>query len=165
MEIFIKVCVLAMLVGAAVWDVRTGRIPNLYNGIWMLSGIIISFFSGGIHGIIYGSLGLMIPVAGLMLLFFSRVLGGGDIKLLGAVGSFLWLDVIDVIIYSFLLCGIYGGGLMLVRLINGVARGSLTGGLINELTNNRQFTRVAFSIFVMAGYGVYLLRGGVELGI
>ena len=80
-----------LLIGAAICDYRTRRIPN-----WLVS-------SGALFGVVYNTAlpplpqsNILFPLAGLGLglllflpLYLIRAMGAGDVKLLGMVGSFL----------------------------------------------------------------------------
>jgi prepilin peptidase CpaA len=77
-----------LLVWAAATDVRTRRIPN-----WLTLGLI---FAGVARGIVFGSdgagpalLGTLAGAALPLLLFILHALGGGDVKLFAAVGSWI----------------------------------------------------------------------------
>ncbi len=156
--------VLAGLVIAAVKDMKTGKISNSYNLLLGLVGVACGLVIGGIKGLLFSLLGAVIPVVLLMILFSKGVLGAGDIKLFSALGAFSGLKIIWLIMYSFLLCGIYGLGLILVRFAHWL-KNKRKGNIICALTNGRQYTRVPFSVFMLGGYIWYLLKGGFFLGI
>ena len=83
--------VILLLILAAVFDVRTRRIPN-----WLVA-------SGALYGLIYNTAwpptphdNILFPLTGLALglllflpLYFLRAMGAGDVKLLAMVGAFL----------------------------------------------------------------------------
>ena len=84
----LAIALIALSVIAAWWDIRHRRIPN-----WLtLSGLVIAFAlrsAGGLGSVTAGILGAALAF-GLALPFFSvGGLGGGDVKLLAAVGAFL----------------------------------------------------------------------------
>ncbi len=165
MNTVVGLLILIMLLFATGYDVRTGKIPNGYTGFWLAIGLVLRLVSGGGSCLRDGIVGVIIPVAGLMALFAIRVLGAGDIKLMAAVGAFLGADVIWMVIYSFILCGLYGVGLIIGRLVSITLHGDKEKDFIGVITRNRQYTRVAFSVFVLGGFVWYLLKGGWWLGI
>lgn len=146
----------SLMLGISIYlDIRYRRISNTYNLCWMIYGLIFSAISFS-DGLLYSLLGMAIPVVGLMVLFKAKVLGAGDIKLLAAVGSFLGLQVLWVIVYSFVMCALYGVWIVMRRLIemykNGQGlsvAGLLSGGV-------KGCTKVAFSVFIGLGYGWYV---------
>ena len=81
---------MTVMVAIAVYtDVRVGKIFNLLTGPCILLGLALNAAWGGLDGV-----GLSIEGIGLGLgifiassLFFGRLLGGGDIKLLMAIGA------------------------------------------------------------------------------
>lgn len=165
LKIIVIIDILIMLAMAVAWDLRSGRIPNKLNGFWIVYGLLTSLVVGGIRGLTQGLAGVLIPVLGLMILFHFRVIGAGDIKLLAGVGAFVGADVFWIIIYSFLLCGIYGAVLVVIRLIKGLVAGGIRAGIIGILARQGSYTRVAFSLFILGGFLWYLMKGGMLLGV
>ncbi len=153
------------LVVAAIKDIKTGKISNGFNIGFGIVGIAYGLGLGGTKGFFASLLGAIIPVALLMVLFSKGVLGAGDIKLFSALGTFAGLEIIWLLIYSFLLCGVYGLVLMLVRLVDWAKKCGRKENVIWTLTRGRQYTRVAFSVFILGGYIWYLMKGGFLLGI
>ncbi|MBK0394003.1 A24 family peptidase [Ramlibacter algicola] len=82
---------IALLVAAAVIDVRTMRIPNWLTVSGMVCGLLVSAsiaprITQGVGDSVVGALvGLVL----LLPLWLVRVLGAGDVKLMAAVGAFL----------------------------------------------------------------------------
>src|SRR5690606_25938791 len=119
-----------LLVAAAGWlDLRTGRIPNVVT----LTGLAValalralldpSLLGPGLAGAALG-LGVSLP------LFALGGLGGGDVKLLAAVGAFLGPGKLGT---ALLAAGLAGGALALaVAVWRGALAATLarTGGLL-----------------------------------
>ncbi len=80
--------VLLAIVIAAVTDLRSGKIYNVVTVPALLAGLVLNTLSGGLAGL---SLSLQGVGMGLALLlttvFFGQYLGGGDVKLLAALGA------------------------------------------------------------------------------
>lgn len=84
----LAIALIALSLIAAWWDIRHRRIPN-----WLtISGLVIAFAlrsPAGLGSVTAGILGAVLAF-GLALPFFAvGGLGGGDVKLLAAVGAFL----------------------------------------------------------------------------
>ena len=70
-------------------DVRTRRIPNAVTGPAIVLGAALNLFHGGLHGLVYALSGLLITVVILLGPFALGGIGGGDVKMMGAVGALL----------------------------------------------------------------------------
>jgi prepilin peptidase CpaA len=97
----------ALVLGVGVWwDVKTHRIPNLLIVIAILAAGIISVLpnSGGFQNAALGGLvGLMI----FMPFYLIRILGGGDVKLLAAIGCFVgYPGILAIAFYTTVIGGV-----------------------------------------------------------
>src|SRR5207249_5778196 len=79
--IFVALCVIA--------DVRTRRIPNAISGSAMLLGITLNTAFLGTAGLLDSLAGLGITVGVLLWPFAMGGLGGGDVKMMAAIGALL----------------------------------------------------------------------------
>jgi prepilin peptidase CpaA len=103
--------VLAILVAtlASVFDLRTRRIPNALTFGAAVVAALFHAISGGPAGLLTAVAGWGLGVALFFPFFALRGLGGGDVKLLGALGA--WLGpaaVLSVGLYSMLAGGVLG---------------------------------------------------------
>lgn len=91
---------------AAGTDLYFGRIFNWFNVTMLVTGLVFSFLRGGFPGLGDAALGV---VAGLFLygwMFALRVMGGGDVKFLMALGAWGGLAyTVEVAILGVLLGG------------------------------------------------------------
>lgn len=76
---------------AAVWDLQTGRIPNLLTLPLVAAGLILAATSGS-AALLFSAVGLgacaLVPTL-LYYLSHSKGIGGGDVKLFAALGALL----------------------------------------------------------------------------
>src|SRR6266446_2931123 len=79
--IFVALCVIA--------DVRTRRIPNAISGPAMLLGITLNTAYMGTAGLLDSLAGLGVTVGVLLWPFAMGGIGGGDVKMMGAIGALL----------------------------------------------------------------------------
>jgi prepilin peptidase CpaA len=105
------IVVLGIVLTAAVIDVRTHRIPNLLTFGSAAAALVYYAWTAGAHGLGASAGGWAIGVALFLPLFLLRGMGGGDVKLLGAVGA--WLGPMGVL-YAGLYSVLAGGVLALV---------------------------------------------------
>lgn len=99
-----KTLMLAYISVAVCLDLKSEKIPNSWILIGWFMGFIFQFQQGLNHIPVFLS-GAFIPALLLFLLFASRMLGAGDIKLFSVLGGLMGpAIVLQCILYSFL-CG------------------------------------------------------------
>jgi prepilin peptidase CpaA len=121
------VAVIALAIGfaACVTDVRTRRIPNALTFGAAALGLAFHGVAGGFAGLWTAALGWLVGVALFLPFFLLRGMGGGDVKLLAALGAWLGpAGALWLAIYSQVM-----GGLMAV--VFALARGYLMTALRN----------------------------------
>ncbi len=101
----------SVLISAAIWfDVQTHRIPNALILMGLLAGVTTSLQTSGIgvnNSLMGGSFGLLVFIP----FYFFRILGGGDVKLMMAIGTLIGSPGI---LYVALMTGVVGGVLTIV---------------------------------------------------
>lgn len=108
-----QIAVLVISGIAAVTDLARARIPNILTVPALGAAIAYHAFTSGLPGALGALSGAAMGLALLVWMFWLGAMGGGDVKLLAALGA--WLgprQVIDVALLSILL----GGGLAIVLL-------------------------------------------------
>lgn len=100
-----EIWMLIFLSAAVVYDWRDFRIPNQLTGGAAVLTAVICFSKGlGAGDMI---IGMLLPFITCIGLFYLRVLGGGDIKVLMVCGIPLGTYIIRLMILSFLWNGVY----------------------------------------------------------
>ena len=157
-RLVLDVPLLAVVVLAATTDVRDGKVYNWLTYPAALAGLLLNTVvrPPGL-GLGQAALGLAVGFVPLFLAYAAGGLGGGDVKLTGAVGAFLgpWATLY-ALLYTFL-----AGALFCLLLI--VAREGL-GGLASRLLHlrtvesgeGRPGLRFPFAVAVLVGV-VWLL--------
>jgi prepilin peptidase CpaA len=154
-----QILLAALVISAAVFDFRTRRIPNWLCAAGFLCGfafqIVLFRWTGARDAALGAGLALLIYVP----LFALRAVGGGDVKLMAAVGSIggpqSWIAI-------FLITAILGGAIALVMItVKGrVARTMRNVGiLLSELAHLRAPHRVEQELDVSSGQGLRLPHG------
>lgn len=101
---------------AAVCDIKTYKINNLITYTFILLGAATNIMIAGYKGLLFSLWGSVLPVICLMILYLCRMLGAGDIKLFGAVGSIMGAGfTLNAILCSFIAGGIIGLSILLVK--------------------------------------------------
>ena len=88
---------------AALVDLRSGRIPNAITYPAIVFGLLLGLWPGGVGELGLGdrALGLALGFVPAFVLFVGGVLGGGDVKLLAAVGAIVGYPLVgEVLAYS-----------------------------------------------------------------
>ena len=148
-----------LVIAAAAFDLRTRLIPNWLCAAGLLCGfacqIALFQWSGAREAALGSGLALLIYVP----LFALRAVGGGDVKLMAAVGSIAgprsWIAI-------FLITAIVGGAIALVMVaFKGRTRRTLrnVGILLTELGHLRAPHRVEPELDVSSGQGLRLPHG------
>jgi prepilin peptidase CpaA len=79
---------LVVLVGvAAIFDIRSRRIPNWLVLAGLVGGILWNVYAGGLSGLTRAGAGLAIGFVLYFPLYLLRARGAGDVKLLAAIGA------------------------------------------------------------------------------
>ena len=138
----LMVAVLAFVALCAGVDLRTRRIPNRLSGSGMVLGAVLQTLYFGLTGLGASLAGLLVMVGLLLLPFALGGLGGGDVKMMGAVGAFLGPRAA----LAALLLGLAGGGVVMavhlarrgrlretVRTVGTMATASVLGGSLAPL--------------------------------
>jgi prepilin peptidase CpaA len=117
---------LALLIGAAVYDVRYRKIPNWLSMSGIVLGFAINFAIGPPEGgVLFALKGFAAGFGLYLLLYVLRAMGAGDVKLMGAVGALVgaerWFGI-------FLVTAIVGG---IMALLLVTVRGRLKKTLFN----------------------------------
>ena len=106
-------------------DLRERRIPNWLTLGATLGGLVYQLTAAGTAGLVAALAGWGIGVAIFFLPFALRGLGGGDLKLLGALGA--WVGPSDIVWLS-LYTGVAGGVFALIV--------SVAGGYLRQAMRN-----------------------------
>jgi prepilin peptidase CpaA len=119
---------LAVLTAAAAWtDLRERRIPNRLAIAGLVSGLAIHAGLAGAPGVGTAFLGAAVALLVYVPLFALRAIGGGDVKLMAAVGALAGPSHWPLI---FVLAAIFGGIWAMLVLL---AHRSLGQALVNTL--------------------------------
>ncbi len=114
----------AVMALAAILDLRSRRIPNALTVMGAATALVLRAPQGW-ESLGYGVLGLGLALLLTVPFFLVKAMGGGDVKLMAAVGAFMGpVELIG----ACLLIGLLGG---LVALFEAVRRGALRTVLVN----------------------------------
>jgi prepilin peptidase CpaA len=110
----------ALAIVAALYDLRFRRIPNWLTGSGWLAGMTAQGVLNGWPGLQEALLGSLLGFGVYLALYALRAMGGGDVKLMAAVGAFTgpreWFVV-------FVLASLIGGAVAVVAVLT---KGELT---------------------------------------
>lgn len=77
----------AMLLSAATFDLYFRRIPNWLTGAGVVFGIAFHTWVGGLNGLWHSAQGGFVGFSLFIIFFLVGAMGGGDVKLMTAVGA------------------------------------------------------------------------------
>jgi len=110
---FLIGAVLVALVGA-VTDVRSARIPNKLTYAALLVALSLRSTLLGLSGLKSGAIGMLVAGGLFLVLFALGAMGGGDMKLMAAVGAWVGSTQVTTLILA---AAIAGGVLAMGRII------------------------------------------------
>lgn len=97
---------LAVIVSAAIYeDIKSYAIPNPLILTGWISGFLLQMMANGIQGIGYWCLGSIIPIIITYVLFYFKMLGAGDIKLLSVIGGMCGIGFLKSVLFISLFVG------------------------------------------------------------
>ena len=106
-EIYLNV----ILVFAGIIDYKKQKIPNYLTFPTVITALIYHFFLNGMNGVWFSLGGTFTGIALLIIPYGMGGMGAGDVKLLGAIGSFVgYISVVYVFLFTALFGGIYAIG-------------------------------------------------------
>jgi prepilin peptidase CpaA len=91
----------ALAISAAVFDISYRCIPNYLILLGAALGILFGIHHQGLAGLAASLLGLLVGIGLFLPGYLLRMTGGGDVKLMGALGSLLgpWLTLCAFLLY------------------------------------------------------------------
>jgi len=107
---------LALVVVAAVFDLKSRRIPNYltYPAVLLAFGYWI--VKGDGRALLYAALGLLIGFILLLFLYLLGGMGAGDVKLMAALGALVgWQNIWNIVLYSLVAGGLVAAVYLLLR--------------------------------------------------
>ena len=128
-------CILLISAQAALSDIRSWRVSNVWILVWSAAGFAFDILFFGGAGIADRCIGAAIPVILLWAFFMFRMIGAGDIKLLALLG--IWLKA-DGILWCLLFSFAAGAAISFARIMfykNGKERFSQLGNYFIRLIN------------------------------
>lgn len=104
----IRIIALVLITGSAVLDdLYRGRISNGIIMTGLLWGVLYQIFSEGMIGLMVFLGGVLLPAILMAGLYYFRMIGAGDIKLLSVIGGFLGpIAVLSCMVTSILFGGL-----------------------------------------------------------
>ena len=161
---------------AVVWDLRLRRIPNWLTVGGFASALLFHGISGGWAGLGTALAGFAVGFSLLLVLWLIGGGGGGDVKLMGALGAWLGpMHILFVFILSTLLVLVIALGVLVFRLFkNGMSlsRKDSVGESSDSITEKNRLASdskqrlqvpyalpVAMSAWVILAWKFFLLQG------
>jgi len=134
----VEALLMAVVLAAAVYDVRYRRIPNWVSVGGVLLGFALNtFLYQGWPGFRHSLIGFAVAFCGYLTLYALRAMGAGDVKLMAAVGAIVgWPNWFGIFIVTAIV-----GGIMALILITVRKRVKSTfwnvGYIVNEMKSGR----------------------------
>jgi prepilin peptidase CpaA len=110
LEKYFIICGVLVALGGAVSDIRTARIPNRLTYSAVLTALSLRVILLGLPGLKSGALGMLVAGGLFLLLYVLGAMGGGDMKLMAAVGA--WVGSTQVM--TLILAAALAGGILAI---------------------------------------------------
>jgi prepilin peptidase CpaA len=121
----VEALLLAVVLGAAVYDVRYRKIPNWLTVMGVLLGVLLNTFPGLLYqhflsvdwsGLWFSLQGFGLAFGVYVILYALRAMGAGDVKLMAAVGAIVgWQNWFGIFVITALVGGVMSVVLITVR--------------------------------------------------
>jgi len=110
-ESILAITVQVLVLLAIYSDLRWRRIPNCLTLPAITLGFLLNFLGNSWNGLIFAFFGLLVGIGLLMLPYLLGGMGGGDVKLMGALGALLGgYSILNIFLYATLV----GGGIAIL---------------------------------------------------
>lgn len=103
-----------LVVTAGAFDLKYRRVPNWLVLLGLAAGLALNGWLGGLSGLVEALKGMGLALLVYLPLYVLRAMGGGDVKLMAAIGSLVGASNWFVI---FVITGIVGGVVALLVLV------------------------------------------------
>jgi prepilin peptidase CpaA len=114
LEKYFMICAVLVALGGAVSDIRSARIPNRLTYSALLAALSLRFALLGLSGLKSGAVGMLVAGGLFCVLFVLGAMGGGDMKLMAAVGAWVGSTQVMTLILA---AALAGGVLAIGRII------------------------------------------------
>jgi prepilin peptidase CpaA len=113
----VNIILMALILTAGVFDVLYRRIPNWLTVGGVLTGIALnSFLYPGWPGLRFSVSGLAVAFVAYFILYSLRAMGGGDVKLMAAIGALVGVrDWFGIFVITAIVGGVAGLALAIAR--------------------------------------------------
>ncbi len=109
-DIFLIIVILAALA----WDLKSQKIPNKLTLPAVVVGVFYNTLVHGWDGVLFSVFGLLVGLGIFMVPFMLGGIGGGDVKLMGAIGA---LKGWEFVLSAGLLTALLGGVIALMAIV------------------------------------------------
>jgi prepilin peptidase CpaA len=153
---------LAVLIGASVYDIRYRRIPNWLTLAGVLLGFAINFGIGPPEGgVLFALQGFLVAFGLYLFLYVLRAMGAGDVKLMAAVGALVgWERWFGIFVVTAIVGGVMAFTLVAVR---GRLKRTIfnVGFILSEIRHGRPAYAGKEELDVRSGKAIGLPHGAV----
>jgi prepilin peptidase CpaA len=114
LENYFMICAVLVALGGAVSDIRSAHIPNRLTYSALLVALSLRVALLGLSGLESGAVGMLVAGGLFCVLFVLGAMGGGDMKLMAAMGAWVGSTHVAILILASALAG---GALAIARMI------------------------------------------------
>ena len=103
--IFVDYVLIVLLIASVAFDLTQKRIPNFLTFPVILFGLIFYTATGLVNGLLFSLFGFLLGIGLFLIPFMLGGMGGGDVKLLGAIGALKGAEFVFIATLYTAFCG------------------------------------------------------------
>ncbi len=149
-----------ILVTSAYTELKDNRIPNFIPLIGVTVGLLVGYFPGG-PTVGQSAVGFLVGFGFFFLFYMFGGMGGGDVKLMGAIGALVGYPmVLPVLMFTSLIGGVMAVALLiwnkrvmrdLVRRLNPAQKSAEEGSDADPSEDEDEPTSIPYGLAIIAG--------------
>lgn len=147
-----QMIVLSLMLVACAYDIKSARIPNMLVVLSLFVLQVLAFYSSGLSSLIQTGISFCVLLMILVPLFATKVIGGGDVKLMLAFSPMFTLSsALETLIYTLIWGAVFS---IVVLILQKKSKQTIESFylVLHKLTlDSSRLTKIPFTIAILLG--------------